>query len=84
MRRTQLYLDEQLWNTLPARARSEKTIISELVRQAIRERYLGKLDQRKKAMLDFIGSRKAPAGAPDATEEVRALRQGVRLDQFSH
>jgi len=83
VRRTQLYLDDQLWNALHARACSEKTTISELVRQAVRERYLGSLEQRRKAMLDFIGSRKAPAGAPDAVEEVRTLRRGVRLDRLS-
>ena len=42
MRRTQLYLDDQLWGALHARAQNEKTTVSELVRQAVRERYLGK------------------------------------------
>lgn len=50
MRRTQLYLDEDLWGALHARARSERTTISELVRVAVRERYFGKQDQRAKAM----------------------------------
>ena len=50
MRRTQLYLDDNLWNALHASARSRKTSISELVREAVRERYLGNRDERMKAM----------------------------------
>ena len=49
MRRTQLYLDDQLWGALHARARTEKTTVSELVRQAVRERYLGDREQRRAA-----------------------------------
>src|SRR5215471_6681379 len=59
MRRTQLYLDDQLWGALHARAQSEKTSVSELVRQAVRERYLGDLDRRREAMQNFVGIRKA-------------------------
>ena len=38
-----------------ARARSEKTSISDLVRQAVRERYLGSLTARKAAMQAVVG-----------------------------
>ena len=56
MRRTQLYLDDSLWEALHARARSRKTTISELVREAARERYLNKGDEQRKAMQEFVGS----------------------------
>ena len=82
MRRTQLYLDDQLWGALHARARSEHTTISELVRQAIREHYLGDLDRRKAAMQSFVGSRKAHGEQSDARLEVRSLRRGSRLDRL--
>jgi hypothetical protein len=82
VRRTQLYLDEQLWRALHDRARSEKTTISELVRQAARDRYLGSREQRMKAMLAFVGSRKRPDRRADSIEEVRALRRGIRLDRL--
>ena len=82
MRRTQLYLDDQLWGALHARAQSEQTTISELVRQAIRERYLGDLDRRKAAMQSFVGSRKAHGEQRDARLEVRSLRRGSRLDRL--
>jgi hypothetical protein len=82
MRRTQLYLDDQLWEALHARARDQRTTMSELVREAVRERYLGNREQRAKAMQDFVGSRKRRAGQADAIEEVRSLRRGGRIDGF--
>jgi hypothetical protein len=82
MRRTQLYLDDDLWNALHTRARTEKTTISELVRASVREHYFGKSDQRAKAMQDFIGIREDSLEAPAATAYVRALRRGNRLDRL--
>ena len=82
MRRTQLYLDDQLWNALHARARSEKTTISELVREAVRERYLGSREERMNAMKMFVGSGKDRSGPLDAVEYVRDLRRGGRLDRL--
>ena len=80
MRRTQLYLDDHLWDALHARARGEKTTISELVRQAVRERYLGNREERTKAMQDFVGIRKDSPSARNAAGYVRGLRRGHRLD----
>ena len=82
MRRTQLYLDDQLWGALYARARREKTTVSELVRQAIRERYLGDHEQRRAAMQRFVGIRKGRAERADSIDEVRALRSGSRIDRL--
>ena len=82
MRRTQLYLDEQLWEALHARARTEKTTVSELVRQAVRERFLGSPEQRMAAMQSFVGIRKSRSKACDSTEELRQLRRGSRLDRL--
>jgi hypothetical protein len=82
MRRTQLYLDDSLWNALHSRARSRKTTISELVREAVRERYLGKRDEQMKAMQEFVGIRKQRPGTPAAVDYVRSLRRGDRLDRL--
>ncbi len=82
LRRTQLYLDEHLWNALHARARNRKTMISGLVREAVRERYLARQDQQMKAMQEFVGIRKERSGAPDAVKYVRSLRRGNRLDRL--
>lgn len=82
MRRTQLYLDEHLWAALHASARSRKTTISELVRESLRERYLGNLDERRKAMENVVGIRGRRAPRETAVEEVRRLRSGSRLDRI--
>jgi len=82
MRRTQLYLDEHLWNVLHARARSRKTTVSELVRDAARERYLGKSEEQKRAMQEFVGSRKRASDLLDSVQYVRSLRRGDRLDHL--
>jgi len=83
MRRTQLYLDDDLWTALHTRARREGTTISDLVRQAARERYLGNLDERREAMLAFVGIRKDRKDLPDSTEEyVRSLRRDTRLERL--
>ena len=83
MRRTQLYLDDQLWGALHARALREKTTVSELVRQAVRERYLGDREQRRAAMQQFVGVRNSPPVTADSTEVVRELRRGSRVDRLS-
>jgi len=75
-----MYLDDDLWTALHARARSLGTTVSDLVRQAVRERYLGKLDERKKAMLAFVGIRKDRTATPDAAQYVASLRRGSRIE----
>jgi Ribbon-helix-helix protein, copG family len=82
VRRTQLYLDDDLWNALRERARQQKTTISDLVRQAAREQYLGKLDERREAMQAFVGIRKDRSGLPDSVEYVRRLRRGNRIERL--
>ena len=82
MRRTQLYLEEDLWTMLHTRARESDTSVSELVRQALRERYLGDQDQRQKAMLRIIGMRKARPEFADSEAYIRGLRRGKRLERL--
>ena len=79
MRRMQLYLDDDLWNALHAQARKEGTTISDLVRQAARERYLGKLEERREAMQAFAGIRKDRSDPSDSARYVRRLRHGRRI-----
>ena len=82
MRRTQLYLDDHLWNALHTRARSRKTSVSELVREAVRECYLGRQEEQMKAMQEFVGIRKERSAPIDAVEYVRSLRRGGRLERL--
>lgn len=83
MRRTQLYLDDDLWKALHSRARSQGTTISALVREAARERYLGNLEERRKAMEGLIGIWKDRTDLPDSTEKyVRSIRCDTRLERL--
>ena len=82
MRRTQLYLDDDLSNALHARARTSGTSISELVRVAVRERYFGKFEERKKAMAAVVGMRKDRAEFADPEGYIRNLRRDSRLGRL--
>ncbi len=83
MRRTQLYLDDDLWNALRARARQQGTTISDLVRQAARARYLDKLESRREAMQAFVGIRKDLPDTSDSVKYVRELRGGARIGRLT-
>ena len=76
-------MDDDLWNALHARARQEGTTISELVRVAARERYLGSLDARKRAMQAVVGIRKDRKDLADTEAYVRRLRRGIRLKRLA-
>ena len=82
MKRTQLYLDDDLWQALHNRARSERTTISEMVRQAARERYFPDLDQRREAMQAFIGTREDRPELRNPAAYVRRLRRGTRTERL--
>jgi len=82
MKRTQLYLDEDLWSALHARARREGTTVSGLVRQAARERYLGGREERGQAMRAIVGMWKDRPEFADSTEYVRNLRRDDRLERL--
>ena len=82
MRRTQLYLDDDLWEALHTQAQQSGTTVSELVRDAVRERYLGSLEARKKAMQAVVGLWKDRRVIVDSTDYVRSLRHGTRLSRL--
>jgi hypothetical protein len=52
------------------------------VREAVRERYLGRRDEQMKAMQEFVGIRRERSEPLDAVEYVRSLRQSDRLDRL--
>ncbi len=82
MKRTQLYLEEDLWTALHAKALLERSTISELVRQALRERYMGNLERRKAAMLGAIGLWKDRTDLEDTETMIRRLRRDTRRDRW--
>jgi hypothetical protein len=82
MRRTQLYLDEELWSALHAKALIEGATISELVRIAVRERYLGNQEERRAAMLGIVGLWKDRPAAEDGDSFIRNLRDDDRRERL--
>jgi hypothetical protein len=83
MKRTQLYLDTDIWKALHVRSRQERTSISELVRQAVRDRYGSSPANRRQAMAALVGMWKDRDDLPDATTYVRGLREGKRLKRIA-
>jgi hypothetical protein len=82
MRRTQLYLEDDLWATLHAKALLEGATISELVRVAVRERYMGNLTERRDAMLGIVGLWRDRADLEDSESFIRNLRDDNRLERL--
>ena len=86
MRRTQLYLEDDMWQALQLRARQSGSTMSELVRKAIRDAYLGSSIDRKAAMTGIIGLWKDREDIGDAQDYVRKLRRATgrqtRLDRL--
>jgi len=82
MRRTQLYLEDELWAALHAKALLEGATISELVRVAVRERYMGNLAERRAAMLGVVGLWKDRADLEDSQSFIRNLRDDDRQERL--
>jgi hypothetical protein len=82
MKRTQLYLDDELWTALHVRARLGGTTISELVRTAARDRYMGNLEERRAAMEGIVGLWEDRADLADSETYVRNLRRGTRMKRL--
>ena len=83
MKRTQLYLNEDIWKALHIRSRQLGTSISELVRQAVREKYGSSTAARTQAMQALVGLWKGRSDLPDSEAYVRRLRKGKRLTRIS-
>jgi hypothetical protein len=83
MKRTQLYLNENIWKALHIQARQQGTSISELVRQAVREKYGSSPAGRQQAMQALVGLWKDRKDLPDSEAYVRRLRKGKRLQRIS-
>jgi hypothetical protein len=78
MRRTQLYLEEPVWKLLHILARQSGSTVSELVRQAVREKYVKDPEKRKRVLLSAIGIWKDRTDLPDTETYIRRLRKSTR------
>jgi hypothetical protein len=83
MRRTQLYLEDDLWATLHSKALLEGATVSELVRVAVRERYMGNHEERRAAMMNLVGLWKDREDLGDTESFIRNLRDDDRLERLN-
>jgi hypothetical protein len=83
MKRTQLYLDEDIWKALHIQSRQRRTSISELVREAVRERYGASPTNRRQAMKAIVGIWRDRKELSDTNAYVRKLRKGKRLKRLA-
>jgi hypothetical protein len=82
MKRTQLYMEHDVWKVLQVRAKQSHSTISELVRRAVREKYLEQASHRKEALLAAVGLWKDRTDIPDGKTYVRQLRKDDRLKRI--
>ena len=83
MKRTQLYLDEDILKVLHIHSRQLRTSVSNLVRQAIRDRYGSSPANRSRAMQALVGVWRDRNDLPDTGKYVRQLRKGKRLSKIA-
>lgn len=83
MRRTQLYLNEDMWKALHIQSRQRGTSISELVRQAVRDKYGSSPARRRQAMQALVGIWRNRKDLPESGTYVRRLRRGKRLKRIA-
>jgi len=82
MKRTQIYLEDGIYNILKTISKTRRTTISELVRKAIRIVYE---DQKQNKIKKFDNACGIWAGRKDFTDPskyLRSLRKGRRLERF--
>jgi len=79
----QVYLGEDIWKALHIRSDQLGTSISELVSQAVREKYGSSPAARTQAMQAVVGLWKDRSDLPDTDSYVRRLRKGKRLKRLS-
>ena len=83
MKRTQLYLDEQMARTLAALSRQKGTTVSELVRESVQEKYMSKVDVDKVSLArQLSGIWRDRKDLEEIDQTVRGLRKGKRLKRL--
>jgi nuclear transport factor 2 (NTF2) superfamily protein len=83
MKRTQLYLDEEMARILETLSRQKGTTISELVRASLRENYMPGKDLDKVGLARTLaGIWKSRGDLKDGRATVRKLRKGSQLRRF--
>jgi predicted CopG family antitoxin len=79
MKRLPVEIDDDVWKELQSEALQSRCSTSELVRRAVREKYL---TTRKEALLSAIGLWKDRTDLPDTETYVSGLRSDDRLKRL--
>jgi len=82
MKRIQVYVEDEVMKVLRVRARQSRRTISDLVREAVREKYLTSAVERKDALLAAVGLWKNRPDLPNTQTYFRNLRKGRRIDRL--
>ena len=83
MKRTQLYLSEEMARTLAALSRQKGATVSELVRESVREKYMGRKEMDKASLArQLSGIWRNRKDLRDIEGTVRRLRRGTRLKRL--
>lgn len=83
MKRTQLYLDEEMARTLAALSRQKGVTVSELVRESVQETYMSKKEIDKASLArQLSGVWRSRKDLEDIDRAVRKLRKGTRLKRL--
>ena len=83
MKRTQLYLDEQMARALAALSRQRGTTVSQLVRESVQEKYMSKKELNKASLARKLsGIWEARKDLKDIDRAIRHLRKGTRLKRL--
>jgi hypothetical protein len=80
MKRTQLYIDEEMARILDTLSRQKGVTVSELVRESLREHYMHDKAIDKAALVrSLAGIWKSRADLKNVDSTIRRLRKGSRL-----
>jgi hypothetical protein len=81
MKRTQLYLDDQMATTLAIVSRQRGTTVSQLVRESVREKYMARKELDRAALArQLSGIWRHRRELKNIDRVVRRLRRGKRLE----
>jgi predicted DNA-binding protein len=83
MKRTQLYLDEEMARTLATLSRQKGVTVSELVRESVQEKYMSRNDHDKVHLArQLSGIWKNRKDLKEIDRSLRKLRKGRRLKRL--
>jgi hypothetical protein len=75
-------MEEDVWKVLEMNAREQRRSISDLVRQAVREKYLASPSHKRDVMMSVVGLWKDRDDLGDTEAYVRKLRKGERISRL--